>query len=295
MTGGVAINAAERTLVKGDAACAMVLTGSDKIRSGYGNGDCLLLDFKHAVFALSDGAERYARASRLLLERLSAAIEAEKTPACVDEWLALANNVYSEQRYQHKATFSCAALTGAPSARRLLVTHGGDSMVFVIDRHTGAVEFRTGVNMSFAGRSKTVANVTEIDLGKGECRIVLCSDGLSDVARFAGRDIAGFLASTVLRASMRNIPEQIKSTLSDSQKHDGRKEYDDISFIVLEPAMMDSPCDLRVVMGGTSPGDEEAYQKRVLPGRIFNQWLGVEDLASQPALIKSCGIRILHG
>jgi hypothetical protein len=48
------VNAAERTLVKGDAACAMVLTGSDKIRSGYGNGDCRLLDFRNRVFALSD-------------------------------------------------------------------------------------------------------------------------------------------------------------------------------------------------------------------------------------------------
>lgn len=293
MTGVVAINAAERTLVRGDAACAMVLTGSDKIRSRYGNGDCLLLDFKHAVFALSDGAERYARASRLLLERLSAAIGAGKTPADAGEWRELANNVYSEQRYQHKATFSCAALTGPPSARRLIVTHGGDSMVFVVDKHTGAVAFRTAVNMSFAGRSKTVANVTEIDLGKGEYRIVLCSDGLIDVARFAGRDIAGFLAATALGVPMKNIPERIKSILTASRKHDGGNEYDDISFIVLEPPMMNGPCDLRVVMGGTSPGDEEYYQKRVRPGRIFNRWFGVGELASQSALIQSCGIRIL--
>ncbi len=287
------INAAERTLVKGDAACAMVMTGSDKIRSGYGNGDCLLLDFRHAVFALSDGAERYARASRLLLERLSSEIKAQGAPVGTDEWREMANRVYSGQRYQHKATFSCAALVGPVSSKRLIVTHGGDSMVFVVNKHNGAIEFRTGVDMSFAGRSKTVANVTEIDLGKGEYRIVLCSDGLIDVARFAGRDLAGLLSSTALRASIRNIPDRVKKIISDSLKNGEKKDYDDISFIVLEPSMMDAASDLRVVMGGTSPGEEEEYQQRVLPERIFNRWLGLDEIAAQSSLINSCGIRIL--
>ena len=73
LTDAIMVNAAERTLVKGDAACAMVLTARQDTQR-YGNGDCLLLDFRNRVFALSDGAERYARASRLLLERLSAAV-----------------------------------------------------------------------------------------------------------------------------------------------------------------------------------------------------------------------------
>ncbi|HSV98449.1 MAG TPA: SpoIIE family protein phosphatase [Spirochaetota bacterium] len=287
------INAAERTLVMGDAACAMVLTGSDKIRSGYGNGDCLLLDFKHSVFALSDGAERYARASRLLLERLSEAIEVEGVPTGTDEWRDLVNRVYSRQRYQHKATFSCAALAGPPGSRRLVVIHGGDSMVFVVNKHTGAIEFRTGVDMSFAGRSKTVTNVTEIDLKKGEYRIVICSDGLIDVARFAGRDIAGLLSSTALRAAVRKIPERVKKIISDFLMREAERDYDDISFIVLEPSVMNESGDLRMVMGGTSPGEEEEYQRRVLPERIFNRWLGVGEMAAQSSLINSCGIRIL--
>jgi len=287
------INAAERTLVKDAAACAMVLTGSDKIRSGYGNGDCLLLDFRNSVFALSDGAERYARASRLLLERLSTAIETQGAPASADEWRELANRVYSDQSYQHKATFSCAALLGTTTARRLVVTHGGDSMVFVVSKLSGAIEFRTVVDMSFAGRSRTVANVTEIDLGKGEFRIVLCSDGLIDVARFAGRDLAGLLSSTALRVEIRKIPERVKKVITDSLKMERKKEYDDISFIVLEPSMMDATSDLRVLMGGTSPGEEEEYQRRVLPERIFNKWLGVDEMAAQSSLINSCGIRIL--
>ncbi len=30
-------------------AGAILVTGTDKIRSGYGNGDCVLLDFRHRV------------------------------------------------------------------------------------------------------------------------------------------------------------------------------------------------------------------------------------------------------
>lgn len=287
------VNAAERTLVKGDAACAMVLTGSDKIRSGYGNGDCLLLDFRNRVFALSDGVERYARASRLLLERLSAAVNERGAPDGADEWRALANGVYAAQRYQHKATFSCAALSGPEGERKLTVIHGGDSMVFVMDRHTGEIIFRTAVNMDFAGRSTTVAGVTEVGLGRRECRIILCSDGLIDVARFAGRELADLLSITALRESIGRIPGRVKAIMHEALEKEERKEYDDISFIVLEPALLYDPGDFRIIMGGTTPGEEDEYQKRVLPERVFNRWLGVDEMNAQSSLINSCGIRIL--
>lgn len=287
------VNAAERTLVKGDAACAMVLTGSDKIRSGYGNGDCLLLDFRNRVFALSDGAERYARASRLLLERLSAAVNERGAPDGADEWRALANGVYAAQRYQHKATFSCAALSGPAGERKLTVIHGGDSMVFVIDRHTGEIVFRTAVNMDFAGRSTTVAAVTAVKLGKRECRIILCSDGLIDVARFAGRELADLLTIIALGESIGRIPGRVKAIMHEALEKEERKEYDDISFIVLEPALLYDPGDFRIIMGGTTPGEEDEYQKRVLPERVFNRWLGVDEMNAQSSLINSCGIRIL--
>lgn len=46
-------------------------------------------------------------------------------------------------------------------------------------------------------------------------------------------------------------------------------------------------------MGGTTPGEEDEYQKRVLPERVFNRWLGVDEMNAQSSLINSCGIRIL--
>ncbi len=61
----------------------------------------------------------------------------------------------------------------------------------------------------------------------------------------------------------------MKKVITDSLKMERKKEDDDISFIVLEPSMLDATSDLRVLMGGTSPGEEEEYQRRVLPERIF--------------------------
>ncbi|MDQ1329868.1 MAG: hypothetical protein QG578_130, partial [Thermodesulfobacteriota bacterium] len=46
------------------ALSALLVTGSDKVESGFGNGDCLLLDFSRLIFAVSDGSERYTQASR---------------------------------------------------------------------------------------------------------------------------------------------------------------------------------------------------------------------------------------
>ena len=69
-TGEIEINASQRTVKCGNAVCGSIITGTDKIRSGYGNGDCLYLDFMHGVFAVADATERFPWASRDLLNRL---------------------------------------------------------------------------------------------------------------------------------------------------------------------------------------------------------------------------------
>ena len=55
----VEINPSKRILKLPGALCGGISTGSDKIRSGYGNGDCLYFDFEHLVFAVADGSERF--------------------------------------------------------------------------------------------------------------------------------------------------------------------------------------------------------------------------------------------
>ena len=61
MTKPVLINAAKRMVRQKGALSALLVTGSDKVENGFGNGDCLLLDFSRLIFAVSDASERYTQ------------------------------------------------------------------------------------------------------------------------------------------------------------------------------------------------------------------------------------------
>ena len=79
----VEINPSKRILKMPGALCGGISTGTDKIRSGYGNGDCLYFDFEHLVFAVADGSERFPWASRDLLNRLSESLAQSGSPDTV--------------------------------------------------------------------------------------------------------------------------------------------------------------------------------------------------------------------
>ena len=122
------------------AVCGGISTGTEKIRSGYGNGDCLYFDFEHMVFAVADGSERFPWASRDLLNRLSESLARSGVPDTAGGWKELINTeVYSVQKYQHKTTFSCVAIRPAPEGVSLIISHGGDSVVTVMDSSTGSI------------------------------------------------------------------------------------------------------------------------------------------------------------
>ena len=62
-------------------------------------------------FAVADGSERFPWASRDLLNRLSESLAQSGAPDTVSGWRDLINTeIYSEQKYQHKTTFSCVAI-----------------------------------------------------------------------------------------------------------------------------------------------------------------------------------------
>jgi len=48
----IEINPSKRILKLPGVLCGGISTGTDKFRSGYGNGDCLFFDFEHMVFAI---------------------------------------------------------------------------------------------------------------------------------------------------------------------------------------------------------------------------------------------------
>ena len=167
------------------AVCGGISTGTDKIRSGYGNGDCLYFDFEHMVFAVADGSERFPWASRDLLNRLSESLTQYGVPDTVSGWRYLINTeIYSEQKYQHKTTFSCVSIKREKEDVIMIVSHGGDSAVTVMNSVTGLICQQTERDMNFAGRSKEIVEVTEYRIVDHDSRVLISTDGFDDVWRF---------------------------------------------------------------------------------------------------------------
>jgi hypothetical protein len=288
-TDDIMVNAAARTLVRNGQVCAFVITGSDKVASGYGNGDCLLLDFGRALFALSDSAERYPAASRDLLARFVQGLGGADTPDTPDGWLAAVNSAYAGQPYHHKTTFCCAILEGSGPESALTVLHGGDSIVYVACRESGEILFRTAPNMDFAGRSPAIHHIERVPLGRGTERVVLCSDGLADMAKNSGFSGEEFMRQVFTR-EIETIPERVRD-LAGAWDGGGRSgHFDDVGVIVFEPARLERSHRMRLLMGGTMPHHERDFQASGIAQEPGERWVRANDLAQHAALMERCGI-----
>ena len=288
--GALMINAAARMIAKTGQAGAILVTGTDKIRSGYGNGDCVLLDFRNSVFALSDSTERHATASRELLERLQGSLAASGCPSGSDEWRAFVNEVYSHQNYRHKCTFSCVALRERGEGVELIALNGGDSSIIIINTATGEIEYMSKPDMYFAGRSRDIAHVSQITLEHTRYRIVICSDGLADVARISGNSLIGMLLDTA-NADVNETPTLFRR-LTDSIEPGTGAEYDDAGVLTIDPCACLRKENSGIIMGGTAPHEESDYQKVFRVSADYDRWMGSSDFARHDGIMRSCGISI---
>jgi len=98
----VMINPAKRMVKQKGSLSALVITGSDKVENGFGNGDCLLLDFSRLIFAVSDGSERYPQASRILLERFAEVLSEQDISPDISVLKKSIEAIYTGQKYTHK-------------------------------------------------------------------------------------------------------------------------------------------------------------------------------------------------
>jgi len=268
----IEINAAKRTLRLKDALSGSIFTGTDKVRSGYGNGDCLYFDFRHRVFAVADGTERFPWASRDILCRLSNALMQAGVPGTAVDWKELINRrVYAGQKYQHKTTFSCVAVSGDDREVVLTVAHGGDSGVLVIDSVSGDVLFQTGRNMVFAGRSREIVDVIEFRLTDRNARVALYSDGFDDLVHFCiDRSLLSRLSDAFAAVPIDGLGERMHRLLG---KHAGRFEHDDIALIVMDPfRLLGGFEENRVLIGGTQPHEEVHFRRGCQNGEL-DRWV----------------------
>ena len=144
MTVPIRINCAKRAIIVPNQASACLITGTDKLESGYGNGDCLLLDLKSRFFAVSDSSDRWPTASRDFLLRLTKNLsQAEMPPVTREQWRTLVNAAYARQPYNHRATYTGVTIHQQDGRPTAIISHGGDSLVLVLNTETKTVKFQT--------------------------------------------------------------------------------------------------------------------------------------------------------
>jgi hypothetical protein len=287
----VEINAARRILRLRGALSGGIFTGTDKVRSGYGNGDCLYFDFHHRVFAVADGTERFPWASRDILIRLSEALARSGILNTATDWKVLINRkVYPKQKYQHKTTFSCVAVSGDDDNITLTVAHGGDSVVTVMDSEGGHVLFQTGRNMVFAGRSQEIVDVTEYHVTDRNVRVFIYSDGFDDLFRFCVKQsLLTSMSDAFTTLSVDRIGERMHRVLGENA---GLFEHDDIALIAMDPFRLAGVEVKRVLIGGTQPHEERSF-RTAYEGDDLDLWVPhVRWVNSAEAFLKS-GITIL--
>jgi hypothetical protein len=287
----VEINPARRILKVPETLCGGISTGTDKIRSGYGNGDCLYFDFEHRVFAVADGSERFPWASRDLLNRLAEFIAISGTPDTVQGWKDLINTeIYSIQKYQHKTTFSCVALIPGAEEVSLIISHGGDSVVTVMNSVTGAICQQTGRDMKFAGRSKDIADVTQYSTSDRDCRVLISTDGFDDVWRFCLRQsLLGGTRDVFQRYPVDRICEMISGILAENK---GRFEYDDVGFIIIDPFRVEKTEARAILIGGTTAYEETQFQMEYASGS-HDHWVTDDKWSDFAVEFSGAGIRVL--
>jgi hypothetical protein len=273
------LNPYRRAIRLPDKLGACLVTGTEKVRCGYGNGDCLLLDFHHRVFAVADAAERFPQASRLLLERLTAAIAETGPPGDETAFNTLLDRVWSRQKYIHKTTLSCVVLVDGDDGPAAMLANNGDSTVTFLNPNDGRVLFQTRSDMNFAGRSKHPNAVTTQRLNGSRPAIVLATDGLAGI---------GDIPSTKITRSPHHIAHWIADRTRPPALH---PEIDDIGAIALATDVAVREAHT-IIMGGTRPGKETDFLQSAGQKPAMDRWDAIEVWQQAPELMDLAGIQI---
>lgn len=236
-----------------DALSALLLTGSDKVESGFGNGDCLLLDFSRLIFAVSDGSERHPQASRILLERLAGVLSEQNISPDISELTKSIEAIYGKQKYTHKCTFSFVAFYKNRKEVTACISSGGDSMVIVADSSDGSIIFKTSSDMNFAGRSKNVPGISTFTLKDRKLRVIIATDGFAEALNNI-EPKHGKLPGWIFDGSVCGVAGEFRRRFKTKKLI----SYDDIGMIIVDPF---SVCrdDKIIIAGGTLPSKEALF------------------------------------
>ena len=256
----IMLNVSRRWLMVQEILGASLVTGTDKIASGFGNGDCILVDLHNRVFAVADGTERHTRGSRVLLERFRDTFSRGDRPRTRDEWQAAIQDVFDRQDYHCKTTFSMMALGHTERCGDVAyVFNGGDSMVLAANRENGNLSHASDVDMNFAGRSKIPGPVKECKYNPLETRFILATDGLNDLLRPFNEAFNRTLPSLLRERNPAMIPGMVEERISALKT--GYRSYDDVGLLVIDTGYIHEAGRGCVIMGGTTPQQESIFRE----------------------------------
>ena len=289
----ILINTSKRIIKIENALSSFLLTGTDKIRNGYGNGDCVLIDFNNRLFAVSDATERHPSASRQILGRLRKHLsENDVIPDNINEWQNIINSLFSLQEYHFKATFSCVAFNRSEEGLYAYIMHGGDSQIMVIDCVDREIRYSTKPDMNFAGRSTELNDVTSIRINSQRDRILLATDGFNDVMNLIRTGENGTIPDILLSTDVHEIAESIYNIMTETDRRNrSRHEYDDIAVIVIDPGTLYNGHTRSILMGGTMPNDEVLFNATI-SSRSNSTWISDTDWQLYESMFNNLGITV---
>ncbi|MBU1712905.1 MAG: hypothetical protein KKD47_07350 [Proteobacteria bacterium] len=281
------INSAKRMVRQKGALSALLVTGSDKVENGFGNGDCLLLDFSRLLFAVSDGSERYTQASRILLERFAEVLSEQDIPPDISVLKKSIEAVYGGQKYTHKCTFSFVAFFKNRKEVIASISNGGDSMVIVADSSDGSIIFKTVPDMNFAGRSKNVPAISTLTLKDRKFRVIIATDGFAEVLNKIGKQEHGKLPEWLFNGSACDIAGKFRRRF----KRKKIINYDDIGMIIVDPFAVYRD-NKAIVVGGTLPEKEALFASSF--STLAGKWVEKERWPENTGLFNSAGIIMMN-
>ncbi len=270
----VQINFAKRAMVLHDQVSASLITGSEKLKSGFGNGDCLLLDLQNLFFAVSDSTDRWPDASRNILQGMIKDL-AGYVPKDNNEWLNFINAAYDRQEYIYRATISAVFINRQNDQHEAVIIHGGDSLILIIDVRTGQVKYQSISDMNFVGRAKSLSKVESVPLESENERIIIASDGLADLARIVNYPLEEMCINAASRYSVDEVPQQIAELFN---RQEDSLKYDDIGIVVIDPFKVQLNKDLCLLMGGTMPEAEKRFYFALQESKIIDEWITLDKI-----------------
>ena len=264
---GVLFNPRSRSIRWSGIAGARIRPGTISSRDGSGMGDCVLMDFRKGLFAVSDSSNRFPTASRRFLRKLARGMESVPSPdpgktSSLDEFdrfsraiIDTSEEVLRTIPYTESCTFTGVLVARTEVGKRGILLHTGDSLLLEINRRTSASRSMTTSNFWMVGKSKRFFQVDEIEIPP-ETIFLLATDGVADLNSQDRVDRYESIVDFAKRYPVDEIPDRLVEAIDLQQA-----TTDDLVIVAIDPDRL-RWSETTIVLGGTEEREERGYRKK---------------------------------